>query len=105
MQINITYDPSVDNAPASFKTAVQAAVQQLETTFNTAITVNIAVGWGEVGGQKITDGAVGGSVASDIALSYEEMRNALWSHATTPDALAAAITCRPMIRPAAVRSC
>jgi hypothetical protein len=53
MQINITWDASTASAPAGFQTAVNAAVQYLENTFSAPITINISVGWGEVGGTAL----------------------------------------------------
>jgi len=90
MQINITWDASVANAPAGYKAAVQAAVTYLEQVLSAPITVNIAFGWGEVEGQALPAGSIGSSLSSGYALTYQEFRNALWSHATTADSLAAA---------------
>ncbi|MGA0601424.1 NF038122 family metalloprotease [Caulobacter sp. KR2-114] len=90
MQINITWDASAANAPAGFKAAVQAAVNYLEQTLAAPITVNIAFGWGEVGGQSLGAGSIGASLSSGIDLNYADFRSALWANATTADALAAA---------------
>jgi hypothetical protein len=90
LQINVTYDASVGSAPAGFKQAVDAAVQFFDATISSQITINIAVGFGEVDGQAMTAGEVGASFApSGFALNYSEMRNALGSAATSPDDMAA----------------
>ncbi|MFI4936382.1 MAG: NF038122 family metalloprotease [Caulobacterales bacterium] len=90
MQINITYDASVANAPAGFKTAVQAAVQYFETTFSTPITVNITFGWGTVGGQPMDPGAVGESGSTYSGFSYSAIRAALAQDGTSSYAQLAA---------------
>jgi autotransporter passenger strand-loop-strand repeat protein len=48
-QINVNWDPSVQNAPSGFQGAVNAAVSQLESLFTNDVTLNINVGWGEYG--------------------------------------------------------
>jgi Ca2+-binding RTX toxin-like protein len=78
LHINVTYDSSVYSAPAGFKAAVQAAVQVFETMFTNNVTINIAVGWGEVGGQAIASDALASSTASyNTSISYATLRNAL----------------------------
>ena len=57
--INVTYDASVANAPAAFKTDVAAAVQWFQSHFSDPVTININVGYGEVGGQTMGSGALG----------------------------------------------
>jgi hypothetical protein len=44
MQIDISYDSSVNNAPAGFVANVTSAVQYLENEFTAPITINIDVG-------------------------------------------------------------
>ena len=90
MQINITYDSSVSGAPSGFKTAVQAAVQFLDTVITTPITVNLDFGWGEVDGQSLSAGAVGESQSNGILLSYSQFQSALQSAANNPNTLTAA---------------
>ncbi len=91
MIINVTYDASASSAPAGFQTAVQAAVQYLESIFSNDVTINISVGWGEVGGETLPAGSVASSTSAGYSLSYDELRNAFWADAATPDALAAAL--------------
>ncbi len=50
LTFNVTYDSSVLNAPSSFKTAFQDAINFYQKTFNNPIAININVGWGEIAG-------------------------------------------------------
>lgn len=60
--INAIYDASVNSAPSSFRTAFQSAASFFRTTFTDPITVNMHVGWGEVGGSPMSSGALGQSI-------------------------------------------
>src|SRR5208282_3115761 len=78
MQIDITYDSSVNSAPAGFEAGVAAAVQYLESEFTNSVTIDIDVGYGEVDGQAISSGDLGESLWSqNISESYTAVRNAL----------------------------
>jgi hypothetical protein len=48
--INLIPDASVANAPVGFWSAMTAAAQFFDNTFSDPITVNITVGWEEIGG-------------------------------------------------------
>ena len=48
--INITWDTSVQSAPAGFMAGVLAAAQYLESQFSDAVTLNLDIGYGEVNG-------------------------------------------------------
>jgi nucleoside-diphosphate-sugar epimerase len=61
MQINVSYDSSVDDAPAAFKIDVQYAVNLLDAAFSNNVTLNIHVAWGEVGGAALQTGDLGES--------------------------------------------
>lgn len=77
--ISISYDSSANSAPAAFKTAISYVVSLLEATFTDNVTININVGWGEVGGQAL-GGALGASIrAAAPAYTYSQIRNALLS--------------------------
>jgi Ca2+-binding RTX toxin-like protein len=84
-QINITYDSSVANAPAGFKTAIDAAVQYFESQFTDAVTINLNVGYGEVGGYSMGAGALGESLTYLTSFSYAQVRQALVGDATSAD--------------------
>src|ERR1700691_3104686 len=95
MQIDITYDSSVNNAPAGIKTGVQAAVQYLESEFTNPVTINIDVGYGEIDGQAMGADDLGESLWSQaVSESYSSVRSALLAEnapgastlpATSPD--------------------
>ncbi len=78
MQINVTYDSSVNSAPAGFEAGVAAAVQYLESEFTNSVTINIDVGYGEIDGQALASDDLGESLWSrDVSESYTAVRNAL----------------------------
>src|ERR1700736_1003711 len=56
--INASYDSSVNSAPAGFTSAFQTAVDFFDSTFADPITVNIKVGWGEIGGRALEVGGL-----------------------------------------------
>src|SRR5271166_137241 len=72
--IDISYDSSVDNAPAAFKAAVADAVAFFESWFTNPITIHIDVGYGEVGGQALGAGDLGESLTSLDNFSYAQIK-------------------------------
>lgn len=85
--INVTWDSTISSAPAGFTSAVLAEVQHLESLFVDPVTINIQVGYGGVAGSVLPSGAVGGSGASNVAVSYSSLVAALKADAkTTTDA-------------------
>ncbi len=92
LQINVTYDASLTDAPAGFQTAVQAAVAYLESVIATPITVNIQVSYGEIAGQTMEAGSLGESEPFGSWFSYAQVKNALTSVATSADDLASVAT-------------
>lgn len=93
MQINVTFDASVNSAPAAFKTAVNYVVGILDAAFTNNVTINIKVGWGEVGGRPIDAGDIGESETA-IAPSYDftTITSALLANANSPVQTAADAT-------------
>jgi hypothetical protein len=81
--INVTYDPSVSGAPAAFKNAVSSVVQYFDSQFSDSITINIQVGYGEVGGSSLGAGALGESETFLSSNSYGQIRNALIADGTS----------------------
>ena len=78
MQIDVTYDASVAKAPAGFKDCVAAACAFFDATFAAPVTINIAVGYGEIAGTDMDGTAIG--VSQDAAYfpaTYAQLRNAL----------------------------
>lgn len=75
--INVVWDASVASAPSGFTTGVMQAVQYLESQFVDPVTINIHIGYGEVGGYALGSTTLGASGAPDIALSYGSLLSAL----------------------------
>src|SRR4051812_47875736 len=78
MLINLQYDSSVQSAPQSFSAALQTAVNIIERTFVDDITLNFAVGYGEItlGGTTttLTNGDAEGGSGSGTFQSYASTR-------------------------------
>ncbi|HEV2365617.1 MAG TPA: NF038122 family metalloprotease [Caulobacteraceae bacterium] len=89
MKINLIWDSSVSSAPAEFKTDVQAAATILDNTFFAPITVNITVGWGEIGGTPIGDPMSAEGGCSGLGVAYSDIRAALAATYVSPVGAAA----------------
>jgi hypothetical protein len=84
--INLIFNASVNNAPPGFVQAVQNAAAQIESQFSDSITVNITVGWGEIGGQAITRSHIAlGGAATGHFYTYAQTVTALTNDRTTAD--------------------
>lgn len=92
MQINIVWDTSVNNAPAAFKADVIAVTQYFSGTFTDPVTINIDVGYGEVGGSALSSSALGESEYYLQQFTYSQLRGALSADAKTHDDTTAAAT-------------
>ena len=90
--INVTYDASVNSAPAAFKTDVAAVVSYLESKFTDPITININVGYGEVNGLTMAAGAIGQSMYFLDPFSYAQVKNALAADAKSASDLSSVAT-------------
>lgn len=78
MQINVTFDSSVANAPSGFVPAFNAAVAYLDKLIGNPVTVNISVGWGEVGGTALAANALGENIEPWVTgLGYYQIGAAL----------------------------
>ena len=65
--INLVWDSSVASAPPSFTTAVVQAARIIGAVVSNQITLNIAVGYGEIGGSPIPSGtAEGGPLGGQL---------------------------------------
>ena len=82
LTINLSWDSSVNSAPAGFTSVVQKVAQYFASEFTDPVTVNISVGYGEVGGQSL-GGALGSSLTYLQSSSYTEIKNALTADKTT----------------------
>src|SRR3954453_4486002 len=85
MNFNITYDASVANAPVSFRTTVAAVAQFFQNAFSNPITINISIGYGEVGGSALDSGALGESLTYLASNTYSQIKNALVADAKSND--------------------
>src|SRR5437016_13801204 len=83
MIFNISFDASVGSAPSLFRTVVNAVAQFFQNTYSDNVTVNINVGYGEVGGQTVT--ALGQSSTFLNIYNYAQIRSAFLSDAKTAD--------------------
>src|ERR1019366_10588146 len=77
MQINVTWDQSVSGLPTGFVSAVNYVVNYFDTLFTNNATINIDVGYGEVGGSALGSGALGSSISSYVGANYNSLRSAL----------------------------
>jgi len=98
MDINLEYDPSVNSAPAGFKIALTAAANYLDSLITNPITVNIAVGWGEIEGRPITNYDSYGGPGFGEFVSYDQLTGYLRSHINSA-ADATALAMLPNISP------
>jgi hypothetical protein len=83
MQFNITFDASVLSAPADFKTDVLNVASYYASQFTDPVTVNLNVGFGEVGGSALPSNALGASSTSLLSTSYNTVVSALRADATS----------------------
>lgn len=89
--INLVWDSSVANAPSGWKASIQAAATMIQNVISTPITVNIAVGYGEIGGYSGGSGSTvpansaEGGTLGDIYQSYTTVRQELVKSATSAD--------------------
>ena len=99
MQINLVYDSSVARAPASFATSLNQAVQFLDQTFASPITITIQVGWQEIEGQPLGSGDVGeGGPVNAQLVSYSQLKAALAANVNSA-AVATAVANLPTFDP------
>jgi hypothetical protein len=94
LTINLIYDASALAAPQSFRDGMQAAANMLEGAFNDNIEINIAVGYGEFGGvrlsrQNISEGNIGytgaGTSGQGISEGYSSLRTLLLNNEGSAD--------------------
>ncbi len=83
MRFNITWDSSVDAAPAAFKTDILAVAQYFANAFTDPVTVNIAIGFGEVAGYQLASGALGESLTYLTSTGFKQVISALRRDALT----------------------
>ncbi len=78
VDIHVTYDSSVGNAPAGFTSVVQKVADFFANAFQDLnhITIHIDVGYGEVDGMRMGIGALGESVTNLQDVSYSSLASA-----------------------------
>lgn len=76
--IHVSYDSSVANAPTGFTSVVQQVADFYASHLgsSTSITINIDVGFGEVGGTKLGHFALGESMTQLQDVSYSDLASA-----------------------------
>ena len=70
LKINLNWDAYTSSAPAGFTADLIAAARFLETQFTDAVTININVGYGEIGNGGSIGGALGESLTYLTQVSY-----------------------------------
>ena len=95
--INIVWDNSVASAPSGFMAGVIAAAQAFEADFKNAVTINLDIGYGEIAGTAMGNGALGESESFLQSVSYGSLLTALASH--NSDATTAAVLASLPINP------
>jgi hypothetical protein len=77
VNINVSFDSSVNGAPAGFVTAVNYVVNYFDALFTNPVTINIAVGYGEIDGQPLDPNALGesqsGGQAGSVSVDGEDV--------------------------------
>src|ERR1051326_9164957 len=84
LTFNISYDTSVTSQSASFVTTFTNAfsydVHQFEITYSDPISVNMRVGYGEVGDHSMGSGGLGASLQwLSLPYTYGQIKSALAS--------------------------
>ena len=88
MFVNLSFDSSVNSAPAGFVSTVNAVAQFFQTAFSDNVTINVSVGFGEVAGQTVT--SLGESITQLGSYSYAAIRSAFLGDSKTADDSSAA---------------
>ena len=81
-KINLIWAASTQAAPAAFRTAVTYAAEYFQTLITNPITINLAVGYGEVGGSALPGHALGAAGPDNgLGLTYGQFRTYLGTQA------------------------
>jgi hypothetical protein len=83
MNIIAQYDPSVDNAPAGYKTAVQAAINFVDHLIADPITVTIKFSYGSLQGTALPSNALGESSTNGNVETYSSLVSLLTGAASS----------------------
>lgn len=79
LQFDLIWDSSVANAPSGFTADVINTATYLASLFSTHEIINVNVGWGEVGGQLMSSGALGQSQTNGYLENYAAISSQLGS--------------------------
>ena len=77
LTFHITWDSSTNTAPSGFISAFKDAVAFYHNSFTNAATINLSVGWGEVGGTPLDTNVLGGSSFGEVGTTYAKVSSAL----------------------------
>ena len=77
MQINVSFDQATSTLPTGFVSAVNYVVNYFDNLFTNNCTINICVGYGEVGGSALGSGALGESITTYATTNYNSLKAAL----------------------------
>src|SRR5690349_571282 len=83
MQINLTFDSSVNNASQRWVASIQQAAQFLDTIITDPITVNFNVGFGEYANNPMQGNTLGEALTLGYYYSYGQLVAALDAHPTS----------------------
>jgi hypothetical protein len=90
VNINLVYEASAQNAPANFFSGLNTAVQILDASITTPITVNIQVGYGDINGSSLPGTfSEGGPATYSQYFSYSQLKAILANYANSPTSVAA----------------
>ncbi|MSP02774.1 MAG: hypothetical protein EXR07_17260 [Acetobacteraceae bacterium] len=83
-KINLIWDARALAAPAAFRAAITYAAQYIQSLIVNPITVNIAVGYGEVAGSPLGNGVLGAAGPDrGIGRTYAQFKNDLATHVSS----------------------
>ncbi len=98
--INLDWDSSVSSAPAGFTSDMIAAAQFLESAISNAVTINLDVGYTEIGGSSLASNALGDSESYIVSVRYSQLVAALKATASTDATDASLLASLPATSPA-----
>ena len=85
MIINVEFDANALAAPAAFRNAVLTAASLIGAALTDNITINIAVGYGEIDGTPVASTSAEGGPSSGHFYSYSQIRSLLVADASPGD--------------------
>jgi hypothetical protein len=85
LEFNLVWDSSVASAPSGFMQAVVNVAKYYESLFTTSSKeiINIHVGWGEIGGQSLSAGALGESQSNGYLTNFATVTSHLPGYSFT----------------------